>query len=182
MKIQKHLSAEQHLLHLIYTRTATMAVPMGEFSTWLVTGTAAILGAILVNVEAVSNVLSSTSLRWGLAFLVISMLCGIVARQMGVAMASGLQLVERLEDELTSPEGELIIDSIKSHPQELKSEMASAFLPPLRGMMERSFERGGQDPLAGDKRLIKIVCIQVYVFWAQGITGAIGLLTLGFGI
>jgi hypothetical protein len=181
MKPKKHLSAEQNLLRFMFLQFTTMAAPMGEFATWLLTGTAAILGAILVNVEAVSKVLSPFNLRWGLIFLVISMVFGVIVRQLGIALNASLQLDEHINSALDSAEGESIINSI-TEPLIIKSELPSPFLPPFRGMIKRSLEKGGQDLLGGEKWWIKLLCIQVYMFWAQGLTGAIGLIMLGAGI
>ena len=182
MKHLKHLSPEQNLLRVIYGRTLAMGKSMGEFATWLLTGEAAILGAVIVNVEAISKVLSAPCLRWGTALLVISLLAGVIARQLGLAICAGLALTEEMYDELESPEGVAALQGMIASPEEFKNQLSSAFLPPLRGMMKRSFERGLKDPLSGEKRLTMLFSIQLYSLWAQGAIGAAGLLVLGFGI
>ena len=68
---QRHLTAsnnetsqasipEQNLLRRAYGRTVSLGKPMGDFATWLLTGIAAMLGAVIVNVEAVSKILSAS--------------------------------------------------------------------------------------------------------------------------
>lgn len=160
----------------------SIAKPMEQFVTWLLAGVAAILGAVIVNVEGVSSVLSATSLQWGLALLVISLLTGVVAKQIGAALCASQALMEELYGELDSRNGIAATEGITASREELRQELSSAFLPPLRGMMKRSFDRGGQDALAGEKRLTKLFCIQLYALWAQNISGAVGLLILAFGI
>lgn len=155
---------------------------MGEFATWLLTGEAAILGAVIVNVEAISKVLSARCLRWGTALLVISLLAGVIARQLGLAICAGLALTEEMYEELESPEGMAALQGMIASPQEFKDQLSSAFLPPLRGMMKRAFERGGKDPLSSEKRFAILFSVQLYSLWAQGLLGAAGLLVLGFGI
>jgi len=182
MKHLKHLSPENNLLRIIYIRTLAMSKSIGEFSTWLLTGEAAILGAVIVNVEAISKVLSKMNLRYGIAFLVISLLAGVIARQIGLAISAGIELTDEMYDELERPEGIAALQELIKSPEEFKNQISSAFLPPLRGMMKRSFERGLNDPLSGEKRLTMLFSIQLYTLWAQGALGAIGLLVLGFGI
>ncbi len=182
MKLRHHLTPEQNILRLVYVRTLSVSAPMGEFATWLLTGVAAILGAVVVEVETISKVLSAPSLRWGLALLVISLLAGIITRHLSMALSVGLSLSEELFEEYMSPEGMGIMQSMTTSLEELKLEMLSAFPPPLRWIMKSSFEQGCEDQLAGEKRLVSVFSIQVFAFWFQGISGALGLLVLGFGI
>ncbi len=56
MKLLSNLSPTQNLLRLIYGSTLSMARPIGEFSTWVLTGVAVIIGSILVNIEPVSKI------------------------------------------------------------------------------------------------------------------------------
>jgi hypothetical protein len=182
MKYPKHLSAKQNVLRLMYMNVLLITKPIAEFSTWLLAGVGAIIGAVLVNVEAVSSVLSATSLRWGITFLVASLLTGVVAKQIGASLSASRGSMEDLYNELETPDGSTALEGAFESPEELKEEFSAAFLAPLRGMMRRGFERGGQDPLAGEKRFVKLFCIQLYALWAQNISGAIGLLILAFGI
>ena len=182
MKYPKHLSPKQRLLRLLYVNVLSIAKPMEEFATWLLAGVAAILGAVIVNVAAVSSALSSTSLRWGLAFLVVSLLTGVVSKQIGAALCAGMALAEEMYGELESPNGSAALEGLAELSGEFKQELSSAFLPPLRGIMKRSFERGSHDALAGEKRFTKLFCIQLYSLWAQNISSAVGLLILAFGI
>ncbi|MGR8999118.1 MAG: hypothetical protein ACU88J_08735 [Gammaproteobacteria bacterium] len=182
MKYPNHLSPtpEQNLLRLTYVGVLSIAKPLEEFATWLLTGVAAILGAVIVNIEAVSKVLSTPNIRWGLALLVISLLAGVVAKQIGVFICAGIALIEEMYSELES--GAIAIRDITSSPDEINQEISAPFLPPFKRLMKKSFERGGEDKLAGEKQLVKWYCIQNYVFWLQSIAGAVGLLCLAFGI
>jgi hypothetical protein len=182
MKYPKHLSAKQNLLRLMYMNVLLITKPMAEFSNWLLVGVGAIIGAVLVNVEAVSSVVSATSLRWGISFLVISLLTGVVVKQIGASLSASRDSMEELYNELETPEGSAALDGAFESPEEFKEEFSAAFLPLLRGMIRRGFERGGKDPLSGEKRFVKLLCVQIYALWVQNISGAIGLLILAFGI
>jgi hypothetical protein len=180
MKYLNHLSTEQNLLRLVYCRTLALAKSLGEFATWLLTGEAAILGAVIINIEAISKVLSAPYIKWGIAMLVISLLFGVIARLQGLAICAALALTEEMYEELESPKMIEALLKTSISQDEFKTQLSSAFLPPLRGMMKRSFEHGSKDPLSGEKRLTRIFSIQLYLFWAQGLLGAAGM--LGFGI
>lgn len=182
MKHLNHLSPKQNFIRLILVRTVSLSKPFGMFANWLLAGTAAILGAVIVNVEAVSKVLSALSLKWGLGLLVISMLAGVIAKYIGMTVCEGLNLAEEMYEELKNPEVIASILSVSDSLEDFKKELSSTFLLPLRGVIKSSFERGIQDPLSAEKRLVTGFCLQVYSLWLQGLLGAAGLLVLGLGI
>lgn len=123
-----------------------------------------------------------SSLHYGLSLLVISLIAGVVAKQLGFAICAGLEITEEMYEALETPEGENAIQHIRMAPGAFKQQFSSAFLPPIRGMMRRSLDRGTQDALSGERRLAKVFCVQLYSFWLQGALGAVGLLVLGLGI
>jgi hypothetical protein len=182
MQYPKHLSAEQHFQRITYLGTLSIAQPAEQFATWLITGTAAILGLIVVNIDSVSNVISNSSLRWGLTLMTLSILCGVVTRQIGIAIQRGLAMLESLHEVMNSPTGEAIRASLTTPSDVLGKELASPFLPPFRGSILRGVERGMTDNLAAEKRFIKMFCIQLYASYAQAALGAIGLIWLVCGI
>lgn len=89
MEHPKHLSPKDTLVRMMLMQTLAIAKPMEEFATWLLTGVAVILGAVIVNVEAVSNTLTAVNLRWGLTFLVLSLVAGAISKQIGLAISAG---------------------------------------------------------------------------------------------
>jgi hypothetical protein len=182
MKLRPNLTPEQNFIRLVFVRILSVSAPLGEFATWVLTGTIAILGAVVVKVDTISKVLSTSSLHWGLTLLVISLLAGVFTKHLGIALSAGLSLSEELFDELMSSEGINTIQSMTSSFEELKLEMTSAFLPPLNWIMKKAFDHGLIDPLAGEKRFVRLFSIQVYAFWTQSISGVLGLLILAFGI
>ena len=182
MRFPKTLSPNQALLRAICGHVILASGPMESFATWLLTGVAVILGAVLVNVEAVSSVVTAVGMRWGLALLVVSLLFGALAKQLAMAIRTGYELTERMYTELESEEGAVALEGLAGSMNEFKHELLSAFLFPLRGMMRRAFDRGAQDAIAGEKRLTRLFCVQLYAVWAQNIAAATGLLVLAFAI
>jgi hypothetical protein len=178
----KYLSADQNLQRLAFTNTLTMANPMGEYATWLLTGTATIIGAILVNIENVSKILSISALHWGLTFLVSSMLIGVFVKQCGIGIASGVSTMDTMYSEMEKPAGQEMLQKLTLNTEDFKEAMSSAFLWPISIIVKKACEKSATDFLASEKRLIKLLCVQIYLIWAQGIFGMIGLLILAFGI
>ena len=182
MKLRNHLTPEQNIIRLVYLKTLSVSSAVGDFATWVLTGTAAILGAIVVKVETISKVLSAQSLKWGLALLVVSLLAGVITKHLSIALSAALSLSEEMYEELTTPEGIKTIQSMTSSLNELNFEMISVFTLPLRWIMKNSFEHGCVDQLASEKRLVRFFNIQFYAFLTQALFGALGLLILVIGI
>ena len=183
MQYPNHLSAKQHLQRLAYVGALSVAEPAEHFATWLLTGTAAILGLIIVNVDAVSNVLSEGSLRWGLSLMTLSMLCGVITKQLGIAIKRGVALLDELYAELNTPRGGAIQELLRTPIDDVfTKEMVSPFLPPFKSFMLKSMQHGATDALASEKRFIKMFCLQMYASYAQGSLGAAGIIWLVCGI
>lgn len=178
----KYLSADQNLQRLAFTNTLTMANPMGEYATWLLTGTATIIGAILVNIENISKMLSIPALHWGLTLLVGSMLIGVIVKQCGIGIASGVSTMDAMYSEMENPAGQEMLKNLTLNPEDLKEAMSSAFLWPISIIVKNACAKNTTDLLASEKRLIKVLCMQIYLIWTQGLFGTVGLLILAFGI
>lgn len=182
MNYLNHYSPRERILHLLYVQTISISRPLGEFATWLVTGTAAIIGAVIVNVENVRSVLSVASLRWGLALLLVSLLAGVIVRNLAVALAAGIELLDQLAIELNSAQGAAAIRALSEAPEVFLKEYSSPFLPPLRGLINRGFWKGAKDPLRSQKTFARMFSIQIFAMWLQAGLGVAGLLTFAFGI
>ncbi len=182
MHYPPHLKPEENLLRLVYAGTLSIAQPVEEFAAWCVTGVAAILGLLVANLNSVSKIVSVTGLRWGIIFLVISMLAGATAKQLGIAIRKGLTLLDELYVEFDKPEGKAMLQGASISPEEFQSRMAAPFLQPLRKLMLQAARNDAVDLLAAEKRLIKLFCIQIYASWVQSISAVVGILTLALGI
>ena len=178
----KHLSADQNLQRLAFTNTLTMANPLGEYATWLLTGTATIIGAILVNIENISKIFSISALHWGLTLLVISMLIGVFVKQLGIGISNGVLTIDTMYSEMENPAGQEMLQNLTLNTEDFKEVMSSTFLWPISIFVKKACAQSTIDFLASEKRLIKSLCVQIYLIWAQGIFGTVGLLILAFGI
>jgi len=175
-------NADQKLQRLAFIGSLTMAKPIGEYATWLLTGTATIIGALIINIENVAKMLSIFTLQWGLLFLVISMLIGVFVKQIGIGIASGVSISDAMFFEMSEPSGQKMLRNLTLNQDEFKEAISSAYLWPLTIFSKKAFDKGTADNLAGLKKFIKLLCIQIYLINIQGFFVATGLLFLVFGI
>lgn len=182
MQFPTHLKPEQRLLRVIYVSTLTTTGAIEDFSVWCITGIAAILGLLVANINSVSNIISKSGLKWGIALLTVSMLAGALAKQLGFAIRCGVALLEALYTEIASPEGTAALEGVTDSPEEFQRHMTEPFLWPIKGIMIRAAKRGAKDPVLGEKRFVRMLCIQIYASYVQIVCAASGLLFLGFGI
>jgi hypothetical protein len=182
MQYPDHLKPEDRFLRIVFFGSLAAAEPMEEFATWCITGVAAIVALVLANLATVSKIISETGLRWGIVFLALSMLAGVVAKQFGIAIRKGIALLEALYAELSKPEAREAMANMTWTTEELQKKMAEPFLWPVKGMMIRAARRGATDSLSGEKRFIQLLCIQVFASAFQSASATVGILVLAFGI
>jgi len=182
MKPLRNLDADQNLVRFSFLGTLSMAMPIGETATWVLTGEAAIIGAILVNIQDVSQNLCHANLKWGISFLVISMLAGAFTKQFGIAIQTALSGMESILSAMETEEGKEIQENLTWQPEQRADEISFSYLWPMNCLMRKSFSTASKDILFGEKRLIKMLCIEIYLSNTQSIFGVIGLLVLAFGI
>lgn len=126
-----------------------MTEPVEEFSTWLLTGTAAILALVVANISSITQVISEFGLRWGLALLTISMVAGVIVKQFGIMIRKGVALVEAIYAEFQTPAGAEAFQKTQMNSDTLAKELAAPFFWPFKRMMEKSAHMGAKDPLWG---------------------------------
>ena len=177
-----YFTPEQKFLRTIYVGSLSSVEASETFAAWLLTGVAAMLGLILANAESVAKIISSGALRWGIVLLTISMLAGVIAKQFGIAIRNAMALTVALYAELLSPDGQAIVESISANPSKIVQKMSEPFLWPLKGIMLKAAQAGSDDYLHTEKRCIRMLCWQMYSSAIQGVTAAIGILFLSFGI
>src|SRR4030065_1893360 len=182
MQYPAHLKPEHQFLRVVYAGVLTIAEPIETFSVWCITGTAAILGLLVVNIDSVSKIISASGLRWGIVLLTVSMLAGAVAKQYGIVVKLGIALIDAMYAEIETPGGAAAMDNMTVSTEELQEQMAAPFLWPFKNIMLRAARRGAADPIAGEKRFVKMLCVQMYASYIQMACAAAGLLLLAFGI
>lgn len=173
------LTLGQNLTRLAYRSQSPLAKAMVHSTTWILTGTAAIVGAVILSLASVVTVVDETSLKWGIIWLVISMLGGCFAKQSGEAFIQGMAALDDMYAALGS---QPYAESTESFPDDLGDEIASGYIFPLTYVIKRGFTSGSEDPLFAEKRLMKIFSITIFLSWIQSGAGATGLIVMAMGM
>jgi hypothetical protein len=182
MEHLRGFSPEQKFLRMTFVH-ATSGANLGMHQTlWVVTGEAAFLGLIISHIESISKIVSQFSLKWGIVLLVFSILCGVIAKHISMAVVLMVGLTEQMYKEFNSEEGQLIFSSLKTPINDLGEKLSEPFLWPLRGYMKRRFEAGTKDFLTAEKKAVRWLCFYIYFSAAQWILGLAGILCFAFGI
>ncbi|WP_041410786.1 hypothetical protein [Shewanella baltica] len=159
MKYIKHLDPDQNLQRLAYMSAFRMSNPMGEFSKWLLTGEAALIAIILVNFKNVSEILCESYLKWALYIFAVSILAGAIVKLLSVAVDAGVTSIDSMREIIDSDEGTANFKNLKLTQEDLKLEISKVFLWPLSTLVSN---QKSEDQLLGEKRFVKLVCIQIY--------------------
>lgn len=178
MQYPYHLTADQQLHRAVYVGVLKMAGPIENFSTWLLTGVAAILALFVTNLEPINNVISDFGVRWGLSLLTISMIAGVVAKPLGIAVRSGVELTDGMYADMETPEWAEMAKNLKGDAATYVKDISEPFLWPLDRIMASAARKASTDGLRGEKLFIKMYCVQVYALYTQAGLAAAGLLFL----
>jgi len=176
------LTAEQVFKKTIWRSTLATGAALEQFTTWTITGTAAIVALVLSHLESVSKIISPSSLKAGIVLFTVSILAGVFSKQIGMAVANGLETVNRLEGLLASESDKQLRADMRIEPKQLMSEVSEPFLWPLSALVRRSGERGVTDYLAADKRFVRLLCIQLYLNLVHALLAVAALMTLALSI
>lgn len=178
----KPITAEHIFKRIIWRSVLGIGTSMEQFTTWTITGIAAIIGLVISHLESVSTIVGAGGLRWSLVLFTFSLLAGVVSKQVGMAVAHGLDTINKMEALLQSEDGQRLMSAMTIEPRQLTRDIAAAFLWPLSFFMRRSGERGVQDYSTADRRFIRLFCIQLYFNLLHGLLAAGAVITLALSI
>ena len=160
----------------------SLGASLEQFTTWTITGVAAIVGLMVSNLDSLSNIVAACGIRWSLVLFSMSLLAAAISKQIGMAVQSGISTIVQLENLLNSDEGRALLDAMTVEPRQLVKEMAQPFIWPLSGVMRRAGERGLKDYVSGDKRMIRMFCWQLYFNFIHGLLTVAALVVLALFI
>lgn len=178
----KSITAEHVFKRIIWRSVLAIGGSMEQFTTWTITGIAAIITFFVGHLDSVSGLVSAGGLRWSLILLALSLLAGVVSKQIGMAVAHGVETVTKMETFLHSPDGQRLMSHMTTEPRQLTKEIAAPFLWPLSWLMRRSGEQGVQDYSSSDRRFIRLFCVQLYSNLLHGLLAAAAIITLAVSI
>jgi hypothetical protein len=158
----KPLQPEHIFKRIIWRNTLAVSSKIEEFLTWTITGIAGIVGLIVSNIDSVEKIGSLESIKISILCLTLSLIAGVIAKQLGMGITNGLNTMRELEGFLSSEDGKILIKNLNSNPKQLIEEISSPFFWPLSSIMRKSGEKGITDYLAAEKNLIRLLCFQFY--------------------
>lgn len=176
------IKPEHIFLKIVWRSTLGLSESMEQATTWSITGLAAIIGLFISNLDAVGQLVSRQGLRWGLILFTGSLVIGALSKQIGMAIVKGLAMLEKIENILSSEQGQALMTNMTTLPPQLVEEMAAPYFWPLSILMRRSGMKGLSDYLFSDKRFIKLFCVQMLLVNLHGLLAAAGLMVVASSI
>jgi len=79
----------------------------------VVTGEAALLGLIISHIESISKIVAQFSLKWSIVLLVFSILCGVIAKHVSMAVVLMVGLTDEMYKEFNSEEGQMMFSNLR---------------------------------------------------------------------
>jgi len=178
----KPIQAEHIFKKIVWRHTISISHAMEQATTWSIAGVAAIIGLFISNLDSVAPLVSPFGLRWFLISLTASLVFGAIAKQIGMSLGKGLEMMEKLEGVLSSDQGRMLMGQMSTTPKELIKEIAEPFFWPLSFYIKQSGFKGIEDYLHSDKKFVKVFCVQLIFVYLHGIAAAIGLFIIAWAI
>ena len=178
----KTIQPEHVFKRLIWRSTLASGEALERFTTWTIGGVAAVLGVMVSNVDSVAKIVSLNGIKTSILLFTLSLLAGALSKQLGMAVASGVNTLKQVEVLLGSDAGQELMSHMTSSPIDLVREMSEPFLWPLSVYMRKAGERGLTDYLSGDKRFVKMFCLQLAFNALHNLLAVAALLAIGLSI
>lgn len=173
---------DEVLKRLAWRGVLSIGSPMEQWTTWTMTGAAAMVALFISNLDSANEIISLQGIRWCLLLLAFALLFGGLSKQLGMAVQGGLTAARDLESLLNTEDGQSLIEHVQAEPKELIQGIARPFLWPMSAIMRRAGERGVDDHLDGDKRLVFLFCLQWYASNIHVILIAASIVVLALSI
>ena len=174
----KPITSEHVFKKFVWRQSIAIGESMERFTTWTITGCAALIALTISNLESINNIASLASLKYSIILFVISLLFGIVSKMLGMALQSGIRLLNDMENQLNSEAGKGVMDSMDIEPKQLIDDLSEPYWWPLSTLIRKSGEDGIKDYLSSDKRFVKIFCLQLYTNLAHILLAALAIIVV----
>ncbi len=147
---------------------------LSKFSGWMLVGYAAILGALLANLDSASKFLASGTLsRLALLFSVVVLL-NLLQRYSAAVVASSAEVGKKVKEQPTPQNMDIVV---------FMTELEAATLWPARFMVRRSNRKLLAGDLASGGRLLSTFAqIEAWFVFAQVLVSVAAILVLACGL
>lgn len=183
MPDEEKANTPEHIFkRVIWRSVIAIGGSMEQFTTWTLTGIAAIMAFFIGHLESVSTIVSSGGLKWCLMLFAFSVFAGVISKQIGMAVTHGVKTVTEMEAFLHSVDGQRLMADMTVDSHQLAKDIAAPFMWPLSYLMRRSGENGIQGDSSADQRFIRLFCLQLYTNLLHGLLAAAAVATLALSI
>lgn len=166
----------------VWRNTIDIGQALERSTTWTVGGVAAIVTLLLTNLDSVVQIASLGGTKACIVLLTLSILAGAISKQIGMAVIAGINTLKQTEALLNSEAGQSLMGQMTTEPKQLVADLATPFLWPISLFIRRGGERGLNDFAGGDKRFIKMFCLQILFNGLHGLLAIAALLSIGLTI
>jgi hypothetical protein len=174
----KPLQPEHIFKKIVWRNILSISPKIEEFLTWTITGIAGIVGLIVSNIDSVEKIASLESIKKSILCFTLSLLAGVIAKQLGIGITNGLRTMNEVEGFLFSEDGKTLIKNLNTDLKQLMEEISSPFYWPLSWVMQKSGKKGLIDYLAAEKNLICLLCLQFYFNLAHFLLAGVALVII----
>jgi hypothetical protein len=173
---------EHVLKKVIWRSTVEVGVALERSTTWTIGGVAAVVGLLVSNLDSVATIASPDAIKAAIVLFTLSLLAGAISKQIGMAVAAGVNTLKQTENLLYSEAGQKLMNDMTIEPRQLVQELTEPFLWPLSWFARKSGERGLSDYVSADKRFVRMLCLQIAVNGLHGLLALAALLAIGLSI
>ncbi len=174
------MSPEETLKEILWLHLISVGESMEKFTSWTIAGIAGVVVLIIGNVESVTKIISSSGIKVTLTIFIMSLIFGIISKQYGMIITSGIRMLKDLEQSLHSESGQNLIGQLTIEGNQFTDEIAEPFWWPLSIILRRAARKGADDNLTAIKQLVTIFSKQLYSNYIHLFLAALGLLSLVF--
>jgi len=167
---------------VIWRSSVEVGEALERSTTWTIGGVAAIVGLLVSNLDSVAEIASLEAIKAAIVLFTLSLLSGAISKQIGMAVAAGVNTLKQTENLLYSEAGQKLMNEMTIEPRQLVKEIAEPFLWPLSWFARRGGERGLVDYVSSDKRFVKMLCLQIAFNGLHGLLALAALLVIGLSI
>lgn len=172
------ITPEHVFKKFVWRQSIAVGESLEKFTTWTITGCAALVALMFGNLESINEIVPLPSLKYSIILFVMSLLFGVISKLLGMVLQSGIRLLIDMENQLNSEVGKNMMSSMNIEPNQLVSDLAAPFWWPLSTIMRKSGETGLKDYLSSDKRFVRMFCLQLYTNLAHIFLAALAILAV----
>lgn len=149
-------SPQVYMQKFMLRSVVRVSFAMEKFTSWTLAAVAASVAFCIAHLESVRAILKESDVKIALTALILSLLFGVLSKNLGQGVTFGLKNIEQLEEQISSPALLEKMNDSALPTADMSDFLANAFLWPLSTLMRRSNKTAINDPLQSDVYLARI--------------------------